>query len=180
MSHRTEYKKVTVCYNVVLGSPPPHLADLQLYTLSRSLAHLQITYFSHSNQSEKLGQHAFSYIGPVTWNRLPFSVHHAQVELNFKTPLKTHLFSVTVSVLRCSRPSCVQIPVHQYVCVCVCVCGGGGGGGGGGGRIIWILDVYPPPPSDLDCMCIISPPPPPPPPPQPSCVCSALISCWVT
>ena len=168
MSHRTEYKKVTVCYNVVLGSPPPHLADLQLCTLSRSLAHLQITYFSHSNQSEKLGQHAFSYIGPVIWNRLPFSVHHAQVELNFKTPLKTHLFSVTVSVLRCSRPSCVQIPVHQCVCMCVCVLGGGGGGENN-------LDFgcIPPPPSDLDCMCII----PPPPPPQPSCVCSALISC---
>ena len=38
------------------------------------------------------GQHTFSYIGPVTWNSLPFAVHHAQTLPSFKSQLKTGLF----------------------------------------------------------------------------------------
>ena len=39
--------------------------------------------------SEFQGQHAFCYIGPITWNSLPFAVHHAQTLRSFKSQLKT-------------------------------------------------------------------------------------------
>ena len=35
---------------------------------------------------------AFSHLGPVTWNTLPYSVRHAQTQSQFKTQLKTTLF----------------------------------------------------------------------------------------
>ena len=38
------------------------------------------------------------YVGLVIWNRLLFPVRHAQTVLNFKSQLKTHLFSVSSKV----------------------------------------------------------------------------------
>ena len=38
------------------------------------------------------GQRAFSCIGPVTWDSLPFAVRHAQTLPSFKSQLKTYLF----------------------------------------------------------------------------------------
>ena len=38
------------------------------------------------------GQRACSYIGPVTWNSLPFAVRHAQTLPSFNSQLKTYIF----------------------------------------------------------------------------------------
>ena len=34
-----------------------------------------------------------TFVGPVVWNNLPFSVRHAPTLSSFKSRLKTHLFS---------------------------------------------------------------------------------------
>ena len=47
--------------------------------------------FQHEKKKFK-GQHAFSHLGPVTWNKLPYSVRHAQIQSQFKTQLKTTIF----------------------------------------------------------------------------------------
>ena len=68
VSHRIEYKIVTVCYNVISGSSPRYLADLfQLYTPSRSLRSSADSCIFHIPIRRKKfqGQRAFSYTGPV-------------------------------------------------------------------------------------------------------------------
>ena len=85
----------TLCYNVIFGSAPPYLSDLlQLYTPPRTLrssADTQTFRVPHRRKKFQ-GQRAFSYIGPVTWNSLPFAVRHAQTLPSFKSQLKTYLF----------------------------------------------------------------------------------------
>ena len=96
VSHRIEDKITSVCYNVISGSAPPYLAVLQLYTPSRSLRSSADSHiFCISIRCKKFqGQCAFSYTGLIIWNRLPFSVRHAQTLSSFKSQLKTHLFSI--------------------------------------------------------------------------------------
>ena len=97
VSHRLEYQIATVCNNVISGSAHIYLADiLQLYTPSRSLRSSADSRIFHVpvRRKEFQGQSAFSYTGPVIWNRLLFSVRHALSQLNFKSHLKTRILSV--------------------------------------------------------------------------------------
>ena len=49
--------------------------------------------FGFQHERKKFhGQRAFSHLGPVTWNKLPYSVRHAQTQSQYKTQLKTTLF----------------------------------------------------------------------------------------
>eukprot|EP00745_Piridium_sociabile_P020377 TRINITY_DN313_c0_g1_i4.p1 TRINITY_DN313_c0_g1~~TRINITY_DN313_c0_g1_i4.p1 ORF type:complete len:508 (-),score=73.27 TRINITY_DN313_c0_g1_i4:117-1640(-) len=95
ISFRVEYKIATICYNIISGSAPPYLQELlQVYTPSRSLRSSADTRTFHlpNRRKKHQGQRAFSYIGPVIWNKLPFSVRHSQSLSSFKSALKTHLF----------------------------------------------------------------------------------------
>ena len=97
VSHRMEYKIGSLCYNVISCFAPSCLADLlQLYTHSRSLrSFADSRIFRIPIRRKKFqGQRAISYIGPVIWDRLPFSVRQAQTLSSFKSQLKIHLFSV--------------------------------------------------------------------------------------
>jgi len=46
----------------------------------------------------KFGEHAFSYVGPVTWNKLPNHIHTVADPVNFRRLLKTHYFTIAFSV----------------------------------------------------------------------------------
>ena len=92
---RIEYKICTLCFNIVSGSAPPYLSQLlELYTPSRTLRSSADTrkFRIPKRKKKTQGQRSFSYIGPVIWNDLPFSVRHAQSLSAFKSALKHHLF----------------------------------------------------------------------------------------
>ena len=78
---RIRYKISTPYYNVISGSAPPYLLDLlQLYIPSRTLrsSAASLTFRVPHRRKKFQGQRTFSYIGPVTWDSLPFAVLHAQ------------------------------------------------------------------------------------------------------
>ena len=89
---RIWYKTSTFCCDVISGSAPPCLSDLlQLYIPSRTLRSSADTRsFRVPHLHKKFQeQRAFSYIGPVTRNSLPFAVRHSQTLPSFKSQLKT-------------------------------------------------------------------------------------------
>ena len=95
IAQRIDYKISSLCYDVVLDTAPLYLSDfLCLYVPSRSLRSSADTHIFRIPKRKKKfqGQHAFSHLGPVTWNKLPYSVCHAQTQSQFKTQLKTTLF----------------------------------------------------------------------------------------
>ena len=67
---------------------------LCLYVPSRSLRSSADTRIFRipTRKKQYQGQRAFSHLGPVTWNKLPYSVRHAKTQSQFKTQLKTTLF----------------------------------------------------------------------------------------
>ena len=96
ISDRITYKLSCMCYNSVIVSTPQYLTDLlQIYMPSRTLQSTADTHKLKISLFKKKysGQRSISYQGPVTWNNLPFSIHHTQTYTSFKSQLKTHLFS---------------------------------------------------------------------------------------
>ena len=94
-AQRIDYKISSLCYDAVSDTAPLHLSDLLcLYVPSRSLCSSADTrIFRIPTRKKKFkGQRAFSHLGPVTWNELPYSVRHAQTQSQFKTQLKATLF----------------------------------------------------------------------------------------
>ena len=96
ISSRIQYKIALTCFHIISVTAPPYLSELlHLYSPSHSLRSASDTrIFSVPRVGRKtLGDRSFQYIGPVTWNSLPFSVRHATSLSSFKSKLKTHLFS---------------------------------------------------------------------------------------
>jgi retron-type reverse transcriptase len=95
VTQRIDYKLATMCFNVINQTAPHALTELvTVYIPSRSLrsaADTRILTVPRRNKKTR-GQRAFSYIGPVTWNKLPYSVRHSETPAQFKRSLKTHLF----------------------------------------------------------------------------------------
>ena len=95
IAQRIDYKISSLCYDVVSDTAPLYLSNLLcLYVPSRSLRSSADTrIFRIPTRKKKFqGQRAFSHFGPVTRNKLPYSVRHAQTQSQFKTQLKTTLF----------------------------------------------------------------------------------------
>ena len=95
IAQRINNKISSLCYDVVSDTAPLYLSDfLCLYVPSRSLRSSADTrIFRIPTRKKKFqGQCAFPHLGPVTWNKLPYSVHHAQTQSQYKTQLKTTLF----------------------------------------------------------------------------------------
>ena len=98
VKQRINYKIGILCFNILSGSAPSYLSELvELYTPSRTLRSSADTRILRIPSCRKKfqGQRAFSYVGPVFWNSLPYSVRHSQTLSQFKSQLKTHLFSAT-------------------------------------------------------------------------------------
>ena len=108
VSHRIKYKIVTVCYNVILGSVPPYLADILQLSLRSLCSPTDSRTFRIPIKCKKFqGRPTFSYTGFVIWNNLPFSDHHAQILSRFKSQL----------IFKHNSYSSVQIPVLHCACV---------------------------------------------------------------
>ena len=84
-AQRIDYKISLLCYDVVSDTAPLYLSDLLcLYIPSRSLR--------SSADTRTFRIPTLSHLGPVTWNKLPYSVRHTQTQSQFKIQLKTTIF----------------------------------------------------------------------------------------
>ena len=95
IAQRIDHKISSLCYDVVSDTAPLYLSDLRCpYMPSHSLhSSADTRIFRIPTRKKKFqGQRAFSHLGLVTWNKLPYSVRHAQTQPQFKTQLKTTLF----------------------------------------------------------------------------------------
>ena len=91
IAQRIDYKISSSCYDVVSDTAPLYLSDLlSLYGRSRSLRSSADTrIFRLPTRKKKFrGQRAFSHLGPVTWNKLPYSLRHAQTQSQFSSVYK--------------------------------------------------------------------------------------------
>ena len=98
IAQRIEYKVSSMCYDhdVVSETAPPYLSDLlHLYIPSLSLYSSADTrtFWIPKWKKKFLGQHTFSDLGLLTWNKLPYPVCYAATKSQFKTQKhKTTLF----------------------------------------------------------------------------------------
>ena len=94
IDQRIDYKISSLCY-VFSDTAPLYLSDLLcLYVPFRSVRSSSDTciFWIPTWKKKFQGQRAFSHLGPVIWNKLPYSVRHAKTQSQFKTQLKTTLF----------------------------------------------------------------------------------------
>ena len=125
IAQRIDYKISSLCYDV-LDTAPLYLSDLLcLYVPSRSLqSSADIGIFRIRTRKKKFqGQPAYSHLGPVTWNKLPYSVRHAQTQSQFKTQPKTTLFRSVyepenISVYSTAHTTFPPVKLH-VTCTCV-------------------------------------------------------------
>ena len=128
-AQRIDYKISSLCYDVFSDTALLYLSDLlRLCVPTRSLRSSADTRIFRISKGKKKfqGQCAFSHLGPVTWNKLPYSVRHAQTQSQFKHHLKTTLFrsiyetrlSELLCVFSCSpyfSPCETACDLHLYV-----------------------------------------------------------------
>ena len=121
ISQRIEYKLSVICYNIISETAPLYLSDfVQLYTPSRSLRSSTGTRLFRIPRWNKTfpGQRAFSYLGPDTWNQLPFSVRHSSTAAQFKRTLKPDLFRKAYSAWETKVLICVNCEIVALVWMC--------------------------------------------------------------
>ena len=95
LTHHTQYKISTICFNSISGKSPQFLSDLiQPYIPTRKLlSALDTCTFTIPHVNTKLfGERSFFYTSPSVWNNLPWTLCHCDSSSSFKTTLKTHLF----------------------------------------------------------------------------------------
>ena len=92
---RIKYKIAVLCFKCVHGYAPNYLVDLVgMYVPTRSLRSGNKALLSvPCKPSRKDGHRAFAQCAPVVWNALPLSIREASSISQFKTLLKTHLFT---------------------------------------------------------------------------------------
>ena len=92
---RIKYKIAVLCFKCVHGYAPNYLVDLVgMYVPTRSLRSGNKALLSvPCKPSRKDGHRAFVQCAPVVWNALPLSIREASSISQFKTLLKTHLFT---------------------------------------------------------------------------------------
>ena len=134
-----------MCYDVVSETALPYLSDLlHLYIPSCSLhssadAH---TFWMPKRKKNFQGQCTFSHLGPVTWDKLPYSVCYAATKSQFKTQNHTISLSSWTKLLNFFCCHCqsyhhqphflltclswsmraAHVPVCVRTCMCVCTC----------------------------------------------------------
>ena len=93
---RIAYKTDSLCHPALTTAYPKYLSELlNVYTPARPLRSsldpniLNIT----AARTKSYGQRAFSYQGPIDWNKLPGGVITVEGKETFKKHLKTTLFS---------------------------------------------------------------------------------------
>ena len=121
LKKRIDFKLASLCFKSLNGSACTYFSDLlHLYTPSQQLRSSADTWVFRipSFRTKSSGQYSFSYQAPITWNKLPASIHHTSSVSSFRSSLKTFLFSKTYSSVPLPWGACVC----QSVCVCECGC----------------------------------------------------------
>ena len=93
---RIDYKIDSLCHTALTTAYLKYLSELlNVYTPARPLRSsldpniLNIA----AARTKSYGQRAFSYQGPINWNRVPCSIRTVEEKETFKKHLKTALFS---------------------------------------------------------------------------------------
>ena len=92
---RVEFKIALTVYKCMIGDAPEYLKDM--------LHHSRPKRYTRSSADSLLldvpkikcktfADHAFSVVGPKTWNGLPYITRDCDSTISFKKKLKTHLF----------------------------------------------------------------------------------------
>ena len=98
---RIQYKISTVVYNTLRFNSPLYLSNLlSLYAPTRTLRSSsdKSTLCFPSVRTVTFGQRSFSHSAPTVWNSLPLHVRSSDSVPEFKSSVKTHLFSTTYNV----------------------------------------------------------------------------------
>ena len=122
VKYRIVYKILLLTYKCFHGLAPDYLADLiQEYKPSRNLRSSSKRYLvSKSVATTSYGQRSFYFAAPELWNDLPYNVKYSKTLVQFKSSLKTHLFTLAfgdnwfISCLLCSFTSHAQIVCRLY------------------------------------------------------------------
>ena len=96
VTHRIQYKVLTICFSSTSGTAPEYLSDLlQPYTPARQLRSTSDTrtFVSPRVNTETFGERSFSYAGPSVWNNLPQTLRHSHSASSFNAALKMLLFN---------------------------------------------------------------------------------------
>uniref|UniRef100_A0A3P9MP71 Reverse transcriptase domain-containing protein n=1 Tax=Oryzias latipes TaxID=8090 RepID=A0A3P9MP71_ORYLA len=93
---RVRFKILLFVFKSLNGLAPPYLSELlHLHSPSRSLRSADQLLLDVPRTRRKLrGDRAFAVAGPRLWNALPMQVRQARSLNDFKSKLKTHLFSL--------------------------------------------------------------------------------------
>ena len=93
---RIIYKLCLLVYKSVNGLAPKYLSDLIEPKISYAELRSSNDFFclDYKLPHSMYGEHAYSYIAPYYWNKLPLNLRMAPSVEVFKTSLKTHLFSI--------------------------------------------------------------------------------------
>ena len=93
---RIAYKIDSLCHTALTTAYPKYLSELlNVYTPARPLRSsldpniLKIA----AARTKSYGQRAFSYQGPINWNRVPGGIRTVEEKGTFKRHLKTAIFS---------------------------------------------------------------------------------------
>ena len=95
VKERISFKLMLLIFKALNGLGPKYLSELLTpYAPKRTLrSQDQLLLQIPRSRLKTAGDRAFSIAGPNLWNTLPFDVRDSQTLNQFKTKLKTHLFS---------------------------------------------------------------------------------------
>ena len=85
---RIEFKVLLLVYKSVNGLAPAYLNELIMFNNDSGCRRQSL----HISDPYNTNNRAFQRAAPALWNRLPFSIRHAETIQLFKNSLKTHLF----------------------------------------------------------------------------------------
>ena len=95
IKYRIMFKILLLTYKCLHGTAPIYLCELiKQYTPSRNLRSSSQLRLTMSSASTQYGQRSFSVAASELWNNLPFHVKNSLTVSQFKTSLKTHLFTM--------------------------------------------------------------------------------------
>lgn len=95
---RIEFKILLITFKATKGLAPKYLSDLleilqpSRYDLRRNSDGVLLAR-STIRTKKTMGDRAFTIAAPILWNKLPLSVRQAATIDNFKSLLKTYLFT---------------------------------------------------------------------------------------
>ncbi len=121
--YRIDFKILVFVFKVLNGLCPQYITDLLTpYSAPRSLksSSQRLLSVPHSCLKTK-GDQAFSVAAPTLWNNLPSHIKSCSTINNFKSNLKTHLFSLAFSSVVCCPMTFVKPTLNVFLMSSYCV-----------------------------------------------------------